>query len=266
MSDRRKELWILSTLAVLAVSLLLFSMPESETPWADFGTKLAFAILVALVVRLLAWALEGPSEDDGFQALGMRRVNRRLSDEELRDHLAEASQIRVVKTWFPETRVIAEGLERAICERSATVKLLLAHPDSEVLAVRSDGAGKARNYGGHSVTEALRQLCGWASSNQGARVEVHLYDSWPGSPVIWCNERAFLGFYLRGAPSPEWPWIEVSQGSELYDVLNKQFYELWGLRPDPGSPAEQRFESLDGAAKICSWVDERRRHSPGPTT
>src|SRR5205814_5813581 len=54
------------------------------------------------------------------------------------------------------------------------------------------------------------------------KVEIGCYDSWPGCPVIWYDRKILMGFYFRGAPSPEWPWVSVKAGSELAIILEDQ--------------------------------------------
>jgi hypothetical protein len=50
---------------------------------------------------------------DTFRSMGMETI-RYLRDENLKEHLESAQDIRVLKTWFPETEPIETGLKEAI--------------------------------------------------------------------------------------------------------------------------------------------------------
>lgn len=183
----KRELWILGGLVVLAVATLVGLYGQPPSRGFDLLNKIAFAVLVTVVVRSLYLALSAledrpPDPLLSFERLGMCRAIHRLSDEELKSRLAEAQEIRVLKTWFPETRTIREGLEEALTKtRPAKVKLLLMHPDSEVLRARSESAGPSREYGPEMVIQALKKLVEWEPGGEG--LEVGLYDGWPGCPT-----------------------------------------------------------------------------------
>lgn len=248
----KRELVILTVLVALAVGTLIGLYDQPPTRGFDLLNKIAFAILVTVVVRslyLVLSALEDRPPDPlvSFKQLGMCRAIERLSDDELKSRLAQAQEIRVLKTWFPETPTIREGLEEALTKgRPARVTLLLMHPGSKILEARSKSARRGSNHGAHMVIQALEDLVKWGRGVEG--LEVGLYDGWPGCPVIWHDERPLMGFYLVGSPSPDWPWIEVEKGSKLDGDLNRQFHAILDT-------ALERFSS---AEELEEWLNARK--------
>lgn len=166
---------------------------------------------------------------EGFLKLGMHRVDYKLAHEEVQSRLARSKIIRVLKTWFPETLVISDGLKEAIKKR-ADVRLLLCKPGSVLLRQRSRTALKGdSDRASKIVYRAIKDIHDWARETPSPKVEIRCYDSWPGCPVIWYDKRILMGFYFRRDSSPEWPWINVTDGSELAKILDNQWEDLWAL-------------------------------------
>ena len=166
-----------------------------------------------------------PANSDAFLKLGMETVHY-LRDENLRDRLASALEIRVLKTWFPETEAIKTGLRKAI-KRGAKLKLLLCNPNSALLQKRSHTALQEEFQGSNVVYHAIKNINEWVLDASELKVEIGVYDSWPGCPVIWYDEEILMGFYFRTAPSTDWPWITVRKGTQLAGILDEQFDDLW---------------------------------------
>lgn len=262
MRPKAKELWILGSLFILALSLLFFFTRPAGQPYsktADLLTKVAFAVLVTVLVRLLAFlldALKEPDHSTTFAKLGMLRIFDPLGDEELQKRLARSRKIRVLKTWFPETTTIERGLELAIKRKKAKVRLLLAHPDSPVLEQRIRGAGEIRGHGATMVIRTLNQVVDWVGNSKDADVQIGLYDSWPGCPVIWCDSTVLMGFYFRGRSSPHWPWVEVEAGSKLdKEILKSQFDSLW---------SHCDTIKFSTTAEIVAWLAQRKSQPGTP--
>src|SRR5262245_51199943 len=123
MPHRARELVIVLFLFALALCALLalYRLPKSES--TELGPKFALALLVAAVTRLLMLGLDTLRERDpaaSFGRLGMRSVSSSLDEGVLRDRLAGARTIKVLKTWFPENRTIQKGLDLAIRQNGAS--------------------------------------------------------------------------------------------------------------------------------------------------
>jgi hypothetical protein len=247
----RKEGLIAGVLIFVAGGFLFWSSELSKSNrFFDLLAKFAFAILVVIVARLVTLVftyVEKEKEKEKekqfevynrFVKMGMEDLRERLSDHDLRNYLGESQTIKVLKTWFPENREIARGLRQAILKK-AVVRLLLCKPSAKILSQRSEGAEQQAEWGAFKVYEAVHHVRSSLAEQPGADVCIGFYDSWPGCPVIWYdkergtnNPRGILmGFYFRGASSTDWPWITVRAGSELSEILNSQFNDLW---PDDG--------------------------------
>ncbi len=253
MRTQLRELWIIGGLLVLATSLLFGLYGYESTKAADLLTKFAFAVLVAAVSRLFYLgfnALDGQGDAHSFEALGMLRVIDPLSDAALRRRLANAREVKVLKTWFPESRTIEEGLEGAMQKRGTKITLLLAHPDSKMLAQRAESANEPKDEGAAKVERALDRVIRWSGDRVDVDVTVGLYDSWPGCPVIWYDNKVLMGFYFRGRASPRWPWVEVKANSNLDRILKSQLDSLWTL---------ENTLILSDTTEIAQWLDSRVR-------
>ena len=243
----RKEGLIAGVLVFVAGGFLFWSSaPSRANRYFDLLAKFAFAILVVVVARLVTLIFtyvdkekENKKEKQlevyhRFVDLGMEDVHDRLSDHNLKRLLGESQTIRVLKTWFPENKEIARGLRQAIYKK-AEVRLLLCKPGAKILSQRSEGAEHQAGWGGSKVYQAIHEVHNWLTEQPGADVRINFYDSWPGCPVIWYDKERgtknpkgiLMGFYFRGASSTDWPWITVRSGSDLSEILNSQFDDLW---------------------------------------
>lgn len=190
-----------------------------------------------------------------FSALGMDGIHEYLTDENLQERLKASQDIRVLKTWFPESMQIAQGLigDKGAIAKKANVQLLLCKPRSVILRQRSLGADRPDWWGAFTVYEAVRMVYNQLLKTPNPAVRIALYDSWPGCPVIWYDDSILMGFYFRGKSSPAWPWISVRKGSELAEILEAQFNELW-----EDSNGDLDTEHLDSPEQMKSWLDENK--------
>jgi hypothetical protein len=153
----------------------------------------------------------------------------------LYNYLSESSSIRILKTWFPEDNLLEKGLENALQKNTTSIEMLLCHPESPLLSMRSISAGENKGEGAHKVVRALQllhrwryvEMTGYFDDDERCNCKIGLYKTWPGCPIIWCDNVMFLGFYFLGNPSPKNPWIEVNPDSDLGVILNNQFKLLW---------------------------------------
>lgn len=205
-----------------------------------------FKTTVSDVLRMIEDKNNQATNWETFSNLGLQRIQY-LRDENLQERLESAKKIKILKTWFPETLPIEDGLKAAV-ERGAEVRLLLSDPDSELLKQRSTTALRARNQGSQVVYRAIESILQWVGSSE-LTVEIGLYDSWPGCPVIWYDQNILMGFYFRRAPSPEWPWVSVRDGSDLANILEAQFRDLWAT-------AHQTLKTKDDIRK---WLDDNSK-------
>jgi hypothetical protein len=196
---------------------------------------------------------------EGAAGLGVERIHDYLTHEGIRDLIGDAKAIKILKTWFPESKQIAHGLKRAVQNPAATVQLLLCKPGSVILKERSLSADEDEWWGAVTVYHAIKNVHRWLISKPaGANVQIACYDSWPGCPVIWYDDVILMGFYFRGESSPDWPWLRVRPGKRLAAILDKQFDELWN-HPDTCH--------LDTLEQIERWLSENEKwemHRVGP--
>ncbi len=259
MQQKRKEKVVTTVLFFVAISVLIATGLRTETGLIlGLLSKSAFALLVAVVIKGALVFLYREDLDPlyGFRDLGMEQIHYPLTDQNLRKLLKESRTIDVMKTWFPESVDIERGLEEAIKENRATVRLLLCQPYSAILTKRSADAKQDPWEGPHGVYRAVEHVRSWLVVEPRADVQIACYDDWPGCPMIRYREksgfgssrRILMGFYFRGAPSPAWPWIRVKDKSELGDILDEQFKELWA-----------KAELLDNPEKMSDWLERNQQ-------
>ncbi len=197
--------------------------------------------------------VEHPPSDDPeykkFLAFGMVKLHDPMTDENLRDRLGSSKDIMVLKTWFPESTEIETGLEWAITNQNARIRLLLCKPESAILQQRSLGAHEKAWWGSYKVYHAVDKIYKLIKNKPEADVKIACYDSWPGCPVIWYDEEIIMGFYFRGKASPAWPWVSVDRGSRLALILHDQFKELWEL-------SDEHLDTLD---EMNNWLNRNKR-------
>jgi hypothetical protein len=215
-----------------------------ELRWPELEQKLKAADKIGGLVNSMS-LYDKIEEFDKFLALGMKRLHDPLTDENLQNRLGSSRDIKVLKTWFPESPDIENGLEQAIKERKATVNLLLCKPGSVILKERSLGAKEEARWGSYKVYHAIKKIREWVKATPDAHVQIAIYDSWPGCPVIWYDNEILMGFYFRGKSSPAWPWISVETGSRLAGILSDQFDELLKLSVEHLATPDDMDDWLD---------------------
>jgi gas vesicle protein len=182
-----------------------------------------------------------------FLEIGMEAIHDHLTDDNLRPRLAKARKIKVLKTWFPESVQIEDGLISAI-KQGATVELLLCKPESKILKERCKSAGAEDCY--TWVYRAVKKVYESMIEKGNRNINIVLYDSWPGCPVIWCDKETLMGFYFRGKSSPRWPWVSVKADTPLAITLDEQYNELKSL------PENVRLDSSD---KMAKWLADNKK-------
>lgn len=185
-----------------------------------------------------------------FAAAGLTGVHYRLPPEHVRDLLGHAKKLKVLKTWFPDHPNIEAGLIEAV-KNGAELKLLLSHPDSEVLRARSVSVyPRQPEHGRKSVVEAVNLMADLLQQYPKVACTIALYQGWPSSPIIWYDDHILLGFYFIGNASPMSPWLEVRPGSKLAGDLEEQFDALW---------RQKGTERLTNVAEMTTWL---AKHQP----
>jgi hypothetical protein len=207
--------------------------------------------------------IEATREDNeliqGFIDHGVEGILYFPSDK-LSKQLKGAGHIRILKTWFPEDNQLQTGFEEALTNRGTRIELLLCDPDYELLRVRSIGARLPADEGARRVVNALESIhrlrcevdpksC-FDQKNRDCNTRVGLYKAWPGCPVIWCDDRIFLGYYFFGRSSLRSPWIKVKPESELAKILDRQFASLW---------KDGRTREFESCEDLGNWLAPRTK-------
>lgn len=244
----------------------------SDTTYADttgiLGRFLFFlqALAPGIFLLLIAYSfvhfyyLPKSSKLITFSDYGMKKLHASLLPQDQKKILTKAKKIRVLKTWFPDHPNIREGVLEALEQNNAKLILLLCNPFSKILSQRSCGANELKHHGRDAIINSVDLIRQRIQAGKGS-IELKLYDEWPGVPLIWCDRRLFMGFYLRGKSSPFWPWIEIKVPSECNEDLEKQFEELWEKAGAIYSTPEDLQSLVDGWKKRL--IPEDKVPNPG---
>ena len=109
----------------------------------------------------------------------------------------------------------------------ASIELFLCNPNSKILKFRSVSAHRKEPERGSTIIRTLLQdLYEWSKESQSGKFNIVLYDCWPGNPIISFDDEMWMGLYLIGDPSPEWPWIKMKEGTYMSIELNGQFEKI----------------------------------------
>lgn len=159
--------------------------------------------------------------------LNVSRIRKTLPNAYLAKQIENSNYIKILKTFFPESNDLKEGLKKCL-RKQGRVELYLLQPESSILALRSQCGDRSsrllhENYGKEKVIEAVNIMYNCIFEDKKGEGKVVLYDYWPGSPLIMIGKTIFVGSYLIGKFSPSWPWMQVETGSDFYSDLLNQF-------------------------------------------
>ncbi|KAL7563656.1 hypothetical protein ACA910_013392 [Epithemia clementina (nom. ined.)] len=192
------------------------------------------------------------SFDDRNQVLHPRHHT--MFPESFRENIIRAGEIRILVT-FLNLGFICSELVQALCN-GASIKILLLAPDSKLCDARSkalqqssrypiwpnpcrDGVMRTLEEVDYIVKEARRR--GTESENDPV-LEVRFYDSPLSVPIIQADDVILHCFLLHNRTINSSPYVEVSSGHYLFDMLQRELDLVYGIsfkRPDP-----QQIESL----------------------
>jgi hypothetical protein len=165
----------------------------------------------------------------GLNSLGVRAGWDSIPGRELKELFESASTIRVLKTFHPEEFELEAGLQHALGRASpATVEFLLCEIDSKLLEERCEAAGEPRTEGKHKNSRLVLEVSKWIENQAQSTCSVAFYDAWPGPPLIACDDRLFVGFYLWEKSSLSSPWLEIDPATEFGKDLCRQFAIIKG--------------------------------------
>jgi hypothetical protein len=175
-------------------------------------------------IEALRIVLDGRS---GLNSLGMMAGWRSIPIPLLRELFEGASAIRVLKTYHPEEHSLEAGIQHALSQPNpATVEFFLCKIDSKLLEQRCTSADKQQTEGKTKTVRLVHEISKWTAHQTSSTASVTFYDCWPGPPLIDCDGRLFVGFYLWGMSSLDSPWVEVDLDTEFGQDLIKQFNRI----------------------------------------
>lgn len=179
---------------------------------------------------------------------GMLNIWHPIGGGAILSRISGARKIRIAKTWPPEDMTIAAGLKIALT-KGTRIEVLMCEPDSEILKIRSEGAGQSPSRTASWIVDGVKLVHNAVARNRNLEFSIGFHKAWPGCPLMRAGKHIFLGFYFLGDSSLNWPWIEVRPNSKLARILDKQWDELW----------KQRTATLDTPRKFSAWLRKQER-------
>lgn len=173
------------------------------------------------------------------EVFGVEAIYEHLSDLKALEEISREDEIVVLKSWYLDNDPFRERFYEMIdvCDANIhparSVQILVCHPNSEILKVRSKSAKEMPNFGGDQMRTSLPELFkrmkkrnarqfGKVSSDEKTRDSIGFFNEWPSSPIILYGDWALVGYYFKGDSSPNWPWIKVRRNSPFGRVLFDQ--------------------------------------------
>lgn len=226
--DSRTRKLVLGVGLLFAAASVIISQTDLPTWLFTLAIVLLFVIGLILTILGLRPETDGPPDDEAwarFKEWGMVDLLRLQGVRSMRTLLERCSEkVTILKTWFPEDGEIAAGLAKAF-QNHAKVRLIMCHPEAPILGMRSESARVRHDQAAVWIDQGLDVV----EDNAIPKTfnGIGFYNAWPGCPVIWADDRIFVGFYFRGHTSPNQPWVEVKAGTPLSETLGYQRDTLW---------------------------------------
>lgn len=211
--------------AALATYMLAYASPQLgylHSVALEVGGDLLGAIItVVILTPLIARAREGRIRERG-----------RLDYDLFTDYVSGAtSSIKILDTHSalfdrPDTTRTLDAFRRTL-ERQTRVQILLLHPNSTSIAVRTEE--KHRDTIRAEIRRNIRALSEFAGGLPEAvrrRFEVRLYSTAASATLYRWDDRALVSFLSFGRHNPG-GHLEIDLGTSLGHFVEEHFSELW---------------------------------------
>lgn len=253
--DRQTRFLVLGVMLLFTAAAVIIS--QADLPVWLLTWSIVLLIGIGLVLTILGLRpepdpditeLDGedttPPDDEAFSRFkdwGMIDLRKFRTSKKMGAFLSRRKRLVVLKTWFPEDDDIRGGLKIAM-NGGASIQLILCDPRAPILGQRTESTNHKQVDAAIWIINGLDLV---AKNVSEAKFEgVALYNHWPGCPVIWADDRLFMGFYFWGSTSPQRPWVEVKAGSDLAKDLEEQRDQLNRRAPT----------KLDTVDKLKKWL------------
>ncbi|MFG2820262.1 hypothetical protein ACGFX4_12625 [Kitasatospora sp. NPDC048365] len=167
---------------------------------------------------------------------GLVRVHSHFPEREFTAY-AEGSrtEITILQTWIPDLHRLTKSLRIAVADRGVPLRILLLHPDSEVVqlrdrALRRDPAVHANVK--LSVQESLgllAELHGELPESSRHLLEVRLFESLPSVAIYRADEHYLVSSFLHGRRAVDSTQDEIDgDDTVMGEQARREFDLLWG--------------------------------------
>jgi hypothetical protein len=196
-----------------------------------------------------------PPGDPGIGIIG---VHERLDVHEIADGIRAATDvIAILNTFIPAIALLEEPLADAL-GNGVCVRILLLHPGSRAVSLRSQALPGTRGREDRVRREikycldVLGDLAGGLDDEARGRLQVRVYDSLPSLAVYRIDERAWASIFVHGQVANDAPQVELGTGDSLFGrTVFGELEWLWNIA----------WEFQD----VRRWVSEIDEMLPGTT-
>jgi hypothetical protein len=185
----------------------------------------------------------GPSlaESDGpllpaDPALGISGFHERLDLHRVADDIRAATgTVAILNTFVPAITLLEEPLRQAL-RNGAGVRILLLHPESRAVSLRSQALPGSR--GGEDrvrreikyCLDVLGDVASTLDAGERERLRVRVFDSLPSLAIYRIDERALVSVFVHGQIANDAPQLELSGPDTLLGrTVYGELEWLWNI-------------------------------------
>lgn len=168
------------------------------------------------------------------EAAGIHGVYSFFSDNEYKELLRTARQVRILQTFIPSTHLesIRPSLVEALMRAECSVEVLVCHPRSPACQIRQNALGtvaKVRTAVEDNLM-AFGKIHGSLPAHAQQRLHVKAYKTLPSLALYQADEVFVFGIYFHEVLAIAAPQIRVlGQGTMLGKQLSHEFETIWKL-------------------------------------
>jgi hypothetical protein len=169
-------------------------------------------------------------------ATGILGIHERLDLRRVADDIRAATrEIVILNTFIPAMTLLEEPLETALAN-GACARILLLHPESRAVSLRSQalpGASSGENRVRREIKYCLDVLADVADGLDDAgrgRLAVRVYDSLPSLALYRVDGRALVSIFVHGQTANDAPQLELGRADSLIGrTVYRELDWLWNI-------------------------------------
>lgn len=226
---------VIGLVLALLTNELIEYIPKGYHTYYVYSLILIIILLLTLIVYpyLKDWLSYLLLQKSTLQKHGVVRIHDLL---DFRKLFKEAeTEVKILDTYIPTYPGFLPDLKSAL-EKGLKVKILVANPDGNIIALRANEIGKAFPLTDfkNGIKSFVSQICkkaNTANADAQKKLEMRYYSDLPGLPMYILKnknkpDKLYFSFFLTDA-SVNFLHFEVQDKGKLLKAFEKYFDEKW---------------------------------------